>query len=100
MATTEGGVFWIRWDGQARLANRRFRDSATPVLILDASVPALLDPDVWDPAFDETTLVNTSTVSRSAESGTLTTQTYTDTVSAALPPRGSASLMPTSRPIP
>src|SRR6266571_1351772 len=88
MATTEGGVFWIRWDGKARLANRRFRDSATPVLILDASVPALLDPDVWDPAFDETTLVNTSTVSRSAESGTLSTQTYTDPVSSAPPPTG------------
>src|SRR6266568_1472910 len=88
MATTEGGVFWIRWDGQARLANRRFRDSATPVLILDASVPALLEPDVWDPAFDETTLVNTSTVSRSAESGTLSTQTYTDPVSSAPPPTG------------
>ncbi len=88
MATTEGGVFWFRWDGQARFASRRFRDSATPVLILDASVPALLDPDVWDPAFDETTLVNTSTVSRSAESGTLSTQTYTDTVSAAPPPTG------------
>ncbi len=88
MATTEGGVFWVRWDGKARLANRRFRDSATPVLVLDASVPALLDPDVWDPAFDETTLVNTSTVTRSAESGTLTTQTYTDPVSAAPPPTG------------
>src|SRR6266702_2962457 len=83
MATTEGGVFWVRWDGKARLANRRFRDSATPVLVLDASVPALLDPDVWDPAFDETMLVNTSTVTRSAESGTLTTQTYTDPVSLA-----------------
>src|SRR6266702_2161213 len=83
MATTEGGVFWIRWDGQARFASRRFRDSATPVLILDASVPALLDPDVWDPAFDETTLVNSSTANRSAESGTLSTQTYTDTVSLA-----------------
>jgi hypothetical protein len=83
MATTEGGgsVFWFRWDGQARFTNRRYRDSTTPVLILDASIPALLDPDVWDPAFDETTLVNTSTVSRSAESGTLSTQTYTDAVS-------------------
>src|SRR6266487_4194321 len=91
MATTEGGgaAFWVRpSDGDVRFANRRFRDAATPVLILDASVPALLDPDVWDPAFDETTLVNTSTVSRSAESGTLSTQTYTDTVSAALPPTG------------
>jgi hypothetical protein len=76
MPTTVGGVFWFRWDGKARFANRRFRDASTPVLILDASVPALLDPDVWDPAFDETTLVNSSTVSRSAESGVLSTQTY------------------------
>jgi len=83
MATTEGGVFWVRPAGGIRFANRRYRDTTTPVLTLDASIPALLDPDVWDPAYDETTLVNTSTVSRSAESGTLSTQTYTDTVSLA-----------------
>jgi hypothetical protein len=85
MATTEGGgsVFWARWDGQMRFTHRRYRDSTTPDLILDASIPALLDPDVWEPAYDETTLVNTSTASRSAESGTLSTQTYTDTVSLA-----------------
>src|SRR6266498_552020 len=88
MATTEGGVFWLRWDGKVRFANRRYRDSTTPVLTLDASMPALLDPDVWDPAFDETTLVNTSTGNRSAESGTLSTQTFTDPVSAAPPPDG------------
>jgi hypothetical protein len=86
MATTEGGgsAFWVRpSDGDVRHTSRRYRDSTTPVLILDASIPALLDPDVWDPAFDETTLVNTSTASRSAESGTLSTQTYTDAVSVA-----------------
>jgi hypothetical protein len=91
MATTEGGgaAFWIRpSDGDVRFPNRRYRDSTTPVLILDASIPALLDPDVWDPAYDETTLVNTSTVSRSAESGTLSTQIYQDPVSAAPPPTG------------
>ncbi len=88
MATTEGGVFWLRWDGKVRFANRRYRDSTTPVLTLDASMPALLDPGVWDPAFDETTLVNTSTGNRSAESGTLSTQTFTDPVSAAPPPDG------------
>ena len=88
MATTEGGVFWFRWDGDARLANRRFRDATTPVLILDASVRALLDPSVYDPDFSEATLVNTSTVSRSAESGVLSTQIYTDPVSAAPPPTG------------
>jgi hypothetical protein len=84
MATTEGGgaAFWIRpSDGDVRFANRRYRDTTTPVLTLDASVD--LDASVYDPAFDETTLVNSSTASRTAESGTLSTQTYTDTVSLA-----------------
>jgi len=79
MATTEGGMFWFRWDGKARFANRRYRNTTTPALTLDAS--ADLDASIYDPAFDETTLVNTSTVSRSAESGTLSTQTYQDAVS-------------------
>src|SRR5882757_3927297 len=83
MATTEGGVFWVGTDGKVRFADRRARSSTTPVLTLDASIPALLDPSVYDPAFDETTLVNQSTASRSAESGTLSMQTYTDAVSAA-----------------
>jgi hypothetical protein len=89
MATTEGGgaVIWVRpSDGNIRFPNRRYRDTTTPALTLDASVD--LDASIYDPAFDETTLVNTSTVSRSAESGTLSTQTYTDTVSAAQPPTG------------
>jgi hypothetical protein len=79
MATTEGGVFWFRWDGKARFASRRYRDATTPALTLDALVD--LDATVYDPAYDETTLVNSSTVSRSAESGVLSTQTYTDTTS-------------------
>jgi hypothetical protein len=89
MATTEGGgaAFWVRpSDGDVRFVNRRYRDTATPVLMLDAT--ADLDASVYDPAYDETTLVNTSTASRSAESGTLSTQTYTDPVSAAQPPTG------------
>jgi hypothetical protein len=84
IATTEGGgaVFWVRpSDGDVRFPNRRYRDTTTPALTLDASVD--LDASVYDPAFDETTLVNSSTASRSAESGTLSTQTYTDTVSLA-----------------
>jgi hypothetical protein len=84
MATTEGGgaVFWVRpSDGDVRFPNRRYRDTTTPALTLDASVD--LDASVYDPAFDETTLVNSSTASRSAESGTLSTQTYTDTTSLA-----------------
>ncbi len=82
MATTEGGgaAFWVRpSDGDVRFANRRFRDAATPVLILDASVPALLDPDVWDPAFDETTLVNTLPPTGFGESDAdVTTYTLSD----------------------
>jgi len=89
MATTEGGgaVIWVRpSDGDIRFPNRRYRDTTTPALTIDASVD--LDASIYDPAFDETTLVNTSTVSRSAESGVLSTQTYTDTVSVAQPPTG------------
>jgi hypothetical protein len=88
MATTEGGgaAFWVRPAGAVRFANRRYRDATTPVLTLDALVD--LDATVYDTAYDETTLVNTSTASRSAESGTLSTQTYTDEVSAAQPPDG------------
>jgi hypothetical protein len=85
MATTEGGgaAFYVTPDGKMRFANRRFRDNRTPVLTLDASVPALIDPASFTPAFDETTLVNTATVSRDDETGTLSTQTYTDPVSIA-----------------
>ena len=88
MATTEGGgaAFWVRPAGAVRFVNRRFRDATTPVLTLDALVD--LDATVYDTAYDETALVNTSTASRSAESGTLSTQTYTDEVSAAQPPDG------------
>jgi hypothetical protein len=85
MATSEGGgaAFYVAPDGRTRFVNRRFRDNRTPVLVLDASVPSLLDPDSYSPAFDETTIVNTATASRSAESGSLSTQTYTNTASAA-----------------
>ena len=89
MATTEGGgaAFWVRpSDGDVRFVNRRYRDTTTPALTLDAS--ADLDASIYDPAYDETTLVNTSTASRAAESGTLSTQTYTDPVSSAQPPTG------------
>lgn len=82
MATTEGGVVW--WPptapfGEALFRNRRFRDTTTPVLTLDAT--ADLDAPVYDPDYSEAALVNMSTVARSAESGTLSTQTYTDTPS-------------------
>jgi hypothetical protein len=83
MAVTEGGgaAFWVRPAGAIRFTNRRYRDATTPVLILDALVD--LDATVYDPAYDETTLVNSSTANRSAESGTLSTQTVTDPVSVA-----------------
>jgi hypothetical protein len=83
MTTTEGGgaAFWVRPAGAVRFANRRFRDASAPVLTLDALVD--LDATVYDPAYDESTLINSSTVSRADESGTLSTQTYTDTVSVA-----------------
>jgi hypothetical protein len=85
MATTEGGgsAFYVTPDGRVRFSNRRFRDNRTPIMTLDASIPALLDPGGYAPAFDETTLVNTSTVSRDDETGTLSTQTYSDPVSVA-----------------
>jgi len=80
MATSEGGgaAFYVLPTGQMRFVNRRFRDNRTLALILDASIPALLDPGVYAPAFDETTLVNTSSVTRAAESGGLSTQAWTD----------------------
>src|SRR6266498_4454182 len=88
MATTEGGgaAFWVRPAGAIRVTNRRYRDAAIPALTLDALID--LDATVYDTAYDETTLVNTSTASRAAESGVLSTQTYTDPVSSAPPPTG------------
>jgi len=79
MAATEGvcAVFYTTPDGKVRFANRRYRDSLTPKLTINAVDD--LDPSVYSPSFDDLNLVTQATVTRSAESGGLTTQTYTNT---------------------
>ena len=88
MATTEGGgsVFYVGADGKARFQNRAFRKPGAPVMTIDAE--ADLDASVYAPNFDELTLFNQSTVNRAAQSGTLSTQTWTDPISSAAPPTG------------
>jgi hypothetical protein len=88
MATTEGGgsVFYVGTDGKARFTNRAFRKPGAPVMTIDAE--ADLDASVYAPSFDELTLFNQSTGNRAAQSGTLSSQTYTDPISSALPPTG------------
>jgi hypothetical protein len=88
MATTEGGgsVFYVGTDGKALFRNRAFRKPGAPVMTIDAE--ADLDASVYAPSFDELTLFNQSTGNRAAQSGTLSSQTYTDPVSSAAPPTG------------
>jgi hypothetical protein len=88
MATTEGGgaVFYVGTDGKALFRNRVFRKPGAPVMTIDAE--ADLDASVYAPSFDELTLFNQSTGNRAAQSGTLSSQTYTDPVSSAAPPTG------------
>jgi hypothetical protein len=76
MATTEGGgaVVYVTPDGKVTFRNRRYRDNRTPKLTIDAVND--LDGSVYAPSFDDLTLVTSSTVNRSSESGTDTTQTY------------------------
>jgi hypothetical protein len=83
MATTEGGgaVFYVGADGKARFTSRAFRKPGAPVLTLDAQQDLTLSP--YDPAFDDETLVNSSTVTRSASSGALSTQAVTNAASIA-----------------
>lgn len=83
MAVTEGGgaVFYTTPDGLSRFANRRFRDPRTPALTLDAVKD--LDSSVYAPSFDELTMVNEVTVDRSSESGSQTSQTYSNTTAVA-----------------
>jgi hypothetical protein len=83
MADTEGAgaVVYAFQDGKIRFADRTFRKPGAPVLTLDAVQDLELSP--YDPAFDDESLVNSSTVSRSAESGTLSTQTVTNAASIA-----------------
>jgi hypothetical protein len=88
MAVTEGGgsVVYVTPDGKERFVNRWGRKAAAPVMTLDAE--ADLDGTGYAPSFDELTLVNSSTVTRSNAAGTLSVQTKTDPVSSAPPPVG------------
>jgi hypothetical protein len=76
MATTEGGgaVFYTDPAGSVRFVNRRYRDNRTPALTLTAAGD--LDPDVYQPSLDDDGYVTQVTASRAAQSGTLSTQTY------------------------
>lgn len=81
MATTEGGgaAFYVLPNGQTRFANRRFRDNRTPAITLDAAQDLI--GDGWQASLDALTLTNSVTADRSAESGSLTSQTATATTS-------------------
>lgn len=77
MATTEGGgsVFYSTPDGKVRFADRTFRTPGAPAVTIDAQKDLL--GSSYSPSLDKSSLVNQVVVSRSAESGTLTTQTVT-----------------------
>lgn len=81
MALTEAGgsAVYVAPDGRVRFPNRQFRKAAAPVMTLDALLD--LDGSVYAPAFDDQTLINTSTGSRASESGTQTMQTDTNATS-------------------
>lgn len=83
MATTEGGgaAVFIDGIGAVRFVDRRFRRPGPPVMTIDAVKD--LDHNVYAPAFDDSTLINTESVDRAAESGTLSTQTYVNAASLA-----------------
>jgi hypothetical protein len=83
MATTEGSgaVFYVGTDGKARFASRTYRKPAAPVMTIDAEADMEASP--FAPSFDELTLFNQSTANRAAQSGTLSTQTYTNSASQA-----------------
>jgi len=81
MATTEGGgaTLFVDGTGTVRFIDRRFRKPGTAVMTIDAVQD--LDGSVYNPAFDDSTLINAESVDRSAQSGTLSTQTYSDPIS-------------------
>jgi hypothetical protein len=83
MADGEGGgaVVYAASDGRVRFADRAFRKPGTASLTLHAQQDIVVPP--YDPAFDDETLVNSSTVSRSAESGVLSTQVAVNAASIA-----------------
>jgi len=81
MATTEGGgaALFVDGTGTVRFVDRRFRKPGAAVMTIDAVQD--LDGSVYNPAFDDSTLINAESVDRAAESGTLSTQTYSDPTS-------------------
>jgi hypothetical protein len=92
MATSEGGgsVFYVDTAGSARFTNRWYRIPGAPVMILDAEGD--LDGSAYAPSFDELNLVNDVDVTRSGESGTLSTQTAQNLVSQGIYNISSATL--------
>ena len=76
MQISEGGgaAFYVTPDGNVRFADRAYRKPAAPVLTLDAQLDLINGP--YLPGYDDENLVNACTATRSAQSGTLTTQTY------------------------
>lgn len=80
MAETEGGgsVFYIL-GGQARFTNRATRKAAAPLITINA--PQDGDRDTYQPGVDDQTLANSSTASRSTESGTQASVTAQDDAS-------------------
>lgn len=81
ITTSEGGgsVSYIAQDGKVRFVDRRYRDAATPLFTFDAEND--LDGDDFVPMLDDTTLVNSSSVTRDNAGQQGPTQTYTDTAS-------------------
>lgn len=81
IAASEGGgaALYVTPDGKVRFVNRRYRDSRTPKLTLNAVDD--FDPSTYQPSLDDDVLVNQVTVSRSTDDGSLTSQTYTDATS-------------------
>lgn len=71
VATTEGGgaAIFTDVDGRVRFVDRTFRNTATPVLTIDASVD--LRPGDWNPTSDNYAALNKSTVER-VDGGTAT----------------------------
>jgi len=92
MAVTEGGgsAFYVSPNGKFRFADRNFRIPGSPVLTVTIESDDL--GDSYSPTFDDQTLINSSTVTRSSVSGTLSTQTYADVASVALYQRSDDSV--------
>lgn len=84
MATSEGGgaAFYVDMSGACKFVNRWFRKPGDPSMTVDAE--ADLDGTAYVPSFDELNLTNQVTVTRSGESGVLSTQTDNDLTSQTL----------------